>query len=81
VKRAEVIRSKVKAFARMNYMAKMLQNNSEKIARIKHHNPTGKLEMGTILGGQTEIEKQYMLYKQAAMHVNDGFPVNSRRFS
>lgn len=67
----------------MNYMTKVLRENAETVAKIKSLNPTGKLKQGTLLGGAEELQRQYLLYRDARHHINksEGFPHNSPRHS
>mmetsp|Transcript_31131 Transcript_31131/g.42276 ORF Transcript_31131/g.42276 Transcript_31131/m.42276 type:complete len:95 (+) Transcript_31131:1150-1434(+) len=50
-KRMEVLRTKVKAFARMNRIFKQIRENQEEILQIKKISSTGKLPPGLIIGG------------------------------
>ena len=59
VKRSDVIRAKIRTFARLNYMTTVLRKNAETIKGIKKFNPTGKLDLGSILGGEDELAYQY----------------------
>ena len=46
-----MIKAKIRAFARMNYMTKILRDNAETVVKIKEHSQGGKLELGSILAG------------------------------
>jgi len=59
VKRSDVIRAKIKTFARLNYMTHILRKNAETVKGIKAFNPTGKLDLGSILGGDDELAYKY----------------------
>ena len=74
IKRSEIIRAKVKVFARMNHMTQVLRRNSELVTKIKSLNPSGHLDINTILGGTDALMNSYILYRQAAqkIHANDG---------
>ena len=65
IRRVDVIKAKVRVFARMNYMTQQLRKNSELVAKIKSLNPTGRLDQGTLLGGKATLMENYLLYKNA----------------
>ena len=83
IKRGELIRAKVKTFARMNYMCHVLRKEAELVTNIKALNPTGKLDLGVLLGGHDEMVRTYLLYREAREKINksEGFPHNSPRHS
>jgi hypothetical protein len=51
-------------------MATVLRSNAELVSRIKALNPSGHLDLGTILGGEKSLMNSYMLYRNAARHVH-----------
>ena len=63
IKKSDVIRAKVKVFARMNYMTQVLRKNADLVTKIKSLNPTGKLDQNTLLGGEKSLGESYLLYK------------------
>jgi hypothetical protein len=74
IKRGDILRAKVRAFSRMNHMTNVLRRNSELVSKIKSLNPSGHLDLGTILGGPDSLMNSYILYRNAAHHIhsNDG---------
>ena len=46
-------------------------------------NPTGKLQLNSILGGHDELQKQYMTFyaRRKTVSKDDAFPHNSPRHS
>lgn len=54
-KRMQVLRTKVKAFARMNRIFKTIKENKEEIIKIKEMTPDGKVPVGVLMGGTKEI--------------------------
>jgi hypothetical protein len=69
-----VLRAKVRAFSRLNHMTNILRRNSELVSKIKSLNPSGHLDLGTLLGGEDALMNSYILYRNAAtqIHSNDG---------
>jgi hypothetical protein len=51
IKKSDIIRAKIRVFARLNYMTTVLRKNSELVTAIKALNPTGKLDRGILAGG------------------------------
>lgn len=51
----QVLRTKVKAFARMNRIFKTIKENKEEIIKIKAMTPDGKVPAGVLMGGTKEI--------------------------
>jgi len=51
----QVLRTKVKAFARMNRIFKTIKENQEEIIKIKEMTPDGKVPVGVLMGGSKEI--------------------------
>jgi hypothetical protein len=70
VKRSDVIRAKIRTFARLNYMTTVLRRNAEVVKGIKAFNPTGKLDLGSILGGDEDLAYKYQLYREARTKIN-----------
>lgn len=54
-KKMQVLRTKVKAFARMNRIFKTIKENQEEIIKIKEMTPDGKVPVGVLMGGSKEI--------------------------
>jgi len=78
-----VIKAKIRAFARMNYMTKILRDNAETVVKIKEHSQGGKLELGSILAGSAALQRQHMNFHNANQRNNsfECFPHNSPRHS
>jgi hypothetical protein len=54
--RADILRTKVKAIARMAVMFKNLKQNSEILLEIKEMAPDGKIPLGLLMKGRPAIK-------------------------
>lgn len=82
-KKLEILRTKVKAFARMNRIFKQIRENQEEILQIKKITSDGKLPAGIIIGGTESIHNYYINFYTRKMQdsKNEAFPTLSKRLS